>query len=126
MKLHKLSYKKISIYIVVLLLSIIGSIYWNRPNKEHLKIEKDEITDEKKIINLENKISNFDDELKKSIQGNLSEISTILLDKLHYLVELLVEKRTIETSMSLGKGLENTESSPDQLAITAYANIQDE
>ena len=48
MKLHKLPYKKISIYIVVLLLSIIGSIYWNRPNKEHFDCDNKEKLD---IIN---------------------------------------------------------------------------
>lgn len=96
MKLHKLSYKKISIYIVVLLLSIIGSIYWNRP-KEHFDCDNKENKEKLDIIN-ENIIS---------------------------IIEDVINKKLEEQTAGLGNGIEEAKNSSEFSAITAGANIPD-
>lgn len=87
MKLHKLPYKKISIYLVVLLLSIIGSIYWNRP-KEHFDCER-----KQKIPSL---IKEKKTELNDSITNLSDNISKLLKENLQKIIQIVIKKNTLE------------------------------
>jgi len=116
MKLHKLPYKKISIYIVVLLLSIIGSIYWNRPNKEHFDCERKEV--------IPSEIKTKKEDLNDSISALSDNISNLLKENLQTIIQTVIQKNTLEEENNILQKQCTPEKEEEDKNMKKYAKIE--